>query len=100
MLAVLEVILVALDLYWWVIIGSVVFSWLYAFNIVNGRNAVVAGIGNFLYQATEPLLRPIRRFMPNLGTIDISPIVLLLLLMLVQRVLILYVAPAIMRAGI
>ncbi len=69
------------------------FSWLFAFNIVNGRNPVVAQIGNFLYQATEPALRPIRRFLPNLGTIDISPIVLLLGLMLLQRVIILYLYP-------
>ncbi|MBK8456349.1 MAG: YggT family protein [Phyllobacteriaceae bacterium] len=100
MLAVLEVVLFALDLYWWIIIGSAVFSWLYAFNVVNGRNQFVAAVGNFLYQATEPVLKPIRRFMPNLGTIDISPIVLLLLLMLVQRFLILYVAPAIVHAGV
>ena len=100
MLAVLNVALLALDLYWWIIIGSVVFSWLYAFNVVNPRSPFVAGVGNFLFQATEPLLKPIRRFMPNLGTIDVSPIILLLALTLVQQLLVLYVAPAIIRAGI
>lgn len=100
MLAVLEVILFAIDLYWWIIIASAVFSWLFAFNVVNGRNAFVAAIGNFLYQATEPALRPIRRFLPNLGTIDISPIVLLLLLMLVQSFIIRYLWPAIANAGL
>ncbi len=93
MRAILDVLLVVIDLYWWIIIASAVFSWLFAFNIVNGRNPVVAQIGNFLYQATEPALRPIRRFLPNLGTIDISPIVLLLGLMLLQRVIILYLYP-------
>ena len=100
MLAVLNVALIALDFYWWIIIGSVVFSWLHAFNVVNARNPFVASVGNFLFQATEPLLKPIRRFMPDLGTIDISPIVLLLGLTLVQQFLVIYVAPAILRAGI
>ena len=89
MRAILDVLLVVIDLYWWIIIAAAVFSWLFAFNIVNGRNPVVGQIGNFLYQATEPALRPIRRFLPNLGTNDISPIVLLLGLMLLQRVIIL-----------
>ncbi len=73
MRAILDVILIALDLYWWVIIASAIFSWLFAFNVVNPRNQVVSQIGNALYQMTEPVLRPIRRFMPNLGGLDLSP---------------------------
>src|SRR5690606_41678296 len=68
----------AIGIYWWIIIASAVFSWLHAFNVVNTRNAFVAAVGDFLYRMTEPALRPIRRFLPDLGGIDISPIVLLL----------------------
>ena len=68
------------DIYWWIIIASAIFSWLYAFNVVNPRNQFVGTIGNMLYRLTEPALRPIRRFMPDLGGIDISPIILLLVL--------------------
>ncbi len=67
----------ALDFYWWIIIASAIFSWLYAFNVVNMGNPFVAGVSNFLYQMTEPVMRPIRKILPNLGTIDISPIVVL-----------------------
>lgn len=93
MRAILEVILLALDLYVWIIIASAIFSWLYAFNVINARNQFVGMIGNFLYQLTEPVLRPIRRYMPNLGTIDISPIVLILLIFLLQRIIALYIYP-------
>jgi YggT family protein len=93
MRAILDVILIALDLYVWVIIASAIFSWLYAFNVVNPRNQVVATIGNALYQMTEPLLRPIRRFMPNLGGLDLSPIALLLLIFLLQRLIAYYLYP-------
>jgi len=93
MRAILDVLLVALDIYTWIIIASAIFSWLFAFGVVNPRNQVVSTIGDALYRLTEPALRPIRRFVPNLGGLDISPIVLLLLIFLVQRIIILYVYP-------
>ncbi len=93
MLAVIEVILVALNLYMWLVIASAVFSWLFAFNIVNPRNQFVGMIGQFLYAVTEPVLRPIRRVVPTLGAVDISPVVLLLIIFLIQRVLVRYIAP-------
>lgn len=93
MRAILDVILIALNIYVWIIIASAIFSWLYAFNVVNSRNPFVATIANFFYQATEPLLRPIRRFIPDLGSIDVSPIVLLLGIYLIQRVIIYYIYP-------
>lgn len=93
MRALLDVILVVIDLYVWVIIISAVFSWLVAFNVVNQRNQVVGTIGNILYQLTEPVLRPLRRNLPSLGAIDISPIVLILLLFLLQRIIVLYIYP-------
>ncbi len=93
MRAILDVILLILDLYVWIIIASAILSWLFAFNVVNPRNQFVATIGNILYQLTEPLLRPIRRVMPNLGAIDISPIILLLGIFLLQRIIVLYLYP-------
>ena len=93
MRAILDIVMIALDLYRWIIIFSAIFSWLYAFNVINSRNQFVASVGQFLYQATEPALRPIRRMMPNLGTIDISPIILYLLFLLLQRIITLYVYP-------
>ena len=87
MRAILDVLLLALNLYTWIIIASVIFSWLFAFNVVNSRNQFVGMVGQFLHQATEPALRPIRRFMPNLGSIDISPILLLLIVFFLQQLI-------------
>ena len=93
MIALISTIDLALSLYWWVIIASAVFSWLYAFNVVNPRNEFVGTIGNMLYRLTEPALRPIRRFMPDLGGIDISPVILLLIIYFVRQLLWTTVAP-------
>ncbi|MFM8607046.1 MAG: YggT family protein [Hyphomicrobiales bacterium] len=93
MRALLDVILIALELYSWAIIVSAVVSWLVAFNVVNMRNEVVRSIAMGLYQITEPALRPIRRILPNLGTMDISPIILLLLIMLIERIIRMYIYP-------
>lgn len=67
-----------INVYFWIILASVVLSWLVAFNIVNRSNPFVRQVGAALERLTEPLLRPIRRFLPDLGGIDISPIVLLI----------------------
>ena len=93
MRALLDVILIALELYSWAIIISAVVSWLVAFNVVNMRNEVVRSIAMGLYQITETALRPIRRILPNLGTMDISPIILLLLIMLIERIIRMYIYP-------
>ena len=96
MLALIQTIVMALDLYWWVIIVSAIFSWLYAFNVVNSRNQFVGSIGNMLFRLTEPALRPIRRFIPDLGGIDISPIILLLILFFLRQFLLTTVAPLVL----
>lgn len=93
MLAILDVLNIALNLYIWIVIASAIFSWLYAFNIVNPQNQFVGMIGQALYNLTEPALRPIRRFMPDLGGLDISPIILILLIYLIQAVMIRYLYP-------
>ena len=76
-----------ITLYIWILIAAAILSWLVAFNVVNARNPVVANIGEFLYRITEPALRPIRAFLPNLGGIDISPVILILLLLFLQRII-------------
>ena len=84
----------ALGIYWWIIIGSAIFSWLYAFKVVNPRNQFVGTVGDFLFRATEPALRPIRRVLPDLGGIDVSPIVLLLVIFFLRQFLYTSVMPA------
>jgi len=74
-----------ITIYIWLLIGSAVLSWLIAFNVVNTRNPIVSNIGEFLYRVTEPLLRPIRSLMPNLGGIDVSPVILILALLFLER---------------
>lgn len=95
MRALLDVLMLALQLYVWLLIASAIMSWLVAFNVVNLRNDFVRSIWNFLYQITEPALRPIRNILPNLGGIDISPIILLLIIFFIQRVIQLYLYPAV-----
>jgi YggT family protein len=88
MLAIFDVILAALWIYWWIIIAAAVMSWLIAFNVVDTRNRFVYTIADILHRLTEPALRPIRQFMPNLGGIDISPIILLLIIYFIQQLII------------
>lgn len=80
MTALFEVILAVIGLYKLVLIASIVLSWLFAFNLVNMHNRFVAGLAEVLFRLTEPVLRPIRNFLPNMGAVDISPIVVFLLL--------------------
>jgi len=93
MRALFLVIDLALELYLWIVIIAVIFSWLVAFNVVNMRNPNVAMIGDFLYRITEPALRPIRNFLPNLGGIDISPVILFLIIIFIRYVIALYILP-------
>lgn len=76
-----------IDIYMWLLIASAILSWLVAFNVVNTSNRIVYAIGDFLYRITEPALRPIRRLLPNLGGLDISPVVLILLLIFVRNLI-------------
>jgi len=80
LLTLAQVAVFILDILWWLVIIAVIMSWLIAFNVVNLSNQFVATIYDVLSRLTEPLLRPIRNYMPNLGGIDISPIVLLLII--------------------
>lgn len=93
MLALFRTIDFALEIYIWIIIASAIFSWLHAFNIVNSRNQFVASVGNFLFRVTEPALRPIRRFMPDLGGVDISPIILFIIIYFIRQLMWTSIAP-------
>jgi YggT family protein len=93
MRAILDIFLFVLDMYVWLLIASAIMSWLIAFNVVNTRNQFVAMVMDFLYRITEPVLRPIRNRMPDLGGLDISPIILILIIMLIQRVIAYYIYP-------
>lgn len=93
MRAVLDVVLLALQIYVWILIASAVLSWLIAFNVINTRNQFVSTVWEALYRVTEPVLRPIRERLPNLGGLDISPIILLLIIYFLQSVIIRYIYP-------
>lgn len=96
MYALLWLIDTALKIYIWVLIIAAVFSILTAFNILDTRNRLVWTVGDFLWRATDPALRPIRRFLPDLGGIDLSPLVLILLLQAARIFLATTVAPALL----
>jgi YggT family protein len=85
--AVLWLINTILQLYIWVLIIQAILSWLIAFNVVNTYNRFVYTLHDTMNRLTEPLLRPIRRILPNLGGIDVSPIILIVLIMFLQRLL-------------
>ena len=93
MRALFLVIDLALEIYIWLLIAAAILSWLVAFNVVNTRNPLVSTVGDVLYRLTEPVLGPIRRRMPHTGGIDLSPIVLFLGLLLLERIIIYYVYP-------
>ena len=93
MRAVLDIVLLVLQIYIWLLIAAAVLSWLVAFNVVNTRNQVVHMIGDMLFRLTEPLLRPIRSMLPNLGGIDVSPVILILLILFLENGIVRYVYP-------
>ena len=78
-------LLTVIDMYMWIVIIGVVLSWLVSFNVVNQSNRFIYIVGDFLFRATEPALKPIRRVLPSLGNLDLSPVALILLLMFAQR---------------
>lgn len=93
MAAVLDVIMVVLQLYWWIVLIMIIMSWLISFNVINTRNQFVESVWRVLNQLTEPVLRPIRRVMPNFSGLDLSPIILFIILFFIERVIIYYIYP-------
>jgi YggT family protein len=87
MLAVIATLNFIINIVWFLIIASAIFSWLYAFNVINTRNEAINMIGRSLYQVTEPIYRPIRKILPNMGGLDLSPLVVLVILFFLQQLL-------------
>ena len=89
-------LVLVIDLYIWVVIAGALLSWLIAFNVVNTQNRFVYSVADMLYRITEPALRPIRSVLPNLGGIDISPVILILFLLFIRDVVLLgWILPAV-----
>ena len=95
MIAIFYLVLQIIKLYSYVVIANVIISWLIAFNILNTQNRFVYSILELTYRLTDPILNRIRRFLPSLGSLDISPIILLLLIWFIEMCMKLYIAPLI-----
>jgi len=93
MIALLSTVIYALDIYKWILIASAIFSWLYAFKVINSGNQFVNGLGRFFYAVTEPVLKPIRRFLPDMGGIDISPIIVFVAIFFIEQLIIFNLMP-------
>ncbi|MDA8937366.1 YggT family protein [Candidatus Pelagibacter sp.] len=95
MIAIFYLVLQILKLYSYVVIANVLISWLIAFNVLNTQNRFIYSILEMTYRLTDPILNRIRQFLPNLGSLDISPIILLLLIWFIEMCMKLYIAPII-----
>ena len=84
----IQLVLAVINIYVWVLVASVVLSWLIAFGVMNTSNRFVHSIGEIIYRVTEPALRPIRNILPNMGNVDLAPVVLILLLWFVENMFI------------
>ena len=96
MIAIFYLVLQILKLYYYVVLANVLISWLVAFNVLNTQNKFVYSILEMTYRLTDPMLNRIRRFLPNLGTLDISPVILLVLIWFVEMCMHLYIKPMIL----
>ena len=95
MIAIFYLVLQILKLYYYVVLANVLISWLVAFNVLNTQNKFVYSILEMTYRLTDPILNRIRRFLPNLGSLDISPVILLVLIWFIEMCMKLYIAPMI-----
>ena len=96
MIAIYYLVLQVLKLYYYVVIANVVISWLVAFNVLNTQNRFVYSVLEMTYRLTDPILNRIRRFIPNLGSLDISPVILLVLIWFIEMCMYLYIKPMIL----
>jgi YggT family protein len=85
--ALLSTISLILSLVWWVFLIMIIMSWLISFNVINTRNQFVASVWRALYQVTEPILRPIRRILPPMGGLDLSPVIVFVIIFFLQRLI-------------
>jgi YggT family protein len=91
----IEVLIILLDFYWYIVIAAVIVSWLIAFNVINTRHQAVGMITDMLYRVTEPVFRPIRNLLPNLGGLDLSPLLVLLIIYVLRAWLHDYILPVV-----
>lgn len=85
---ILDILIMLMDLYWWVIVGSVVLSWLMVFGVINANHPYVRSLWQLFYSFTEPLQKPIRRMLPDTGAIDVSPLFLLIGLSILRHIVV------------
>jgi YggT family protein len=88
LLALLQIVQLLLNLVWWVIVIQAILSWLIAFNVINTHSDFVRSVWNALQRITEPMYRPIRRILPDFGALDLSPLVVLLILYILQNIVV------------
>ena len=93
MRALLDVIMLVLQLYWYVVLAMIIMSWLISFGVVNTRNQFVSQVWRILNQLTEPVLRPIRRWLPSFSGLDLSPLVLFIIIYFIQQIILRYIYP-------
>ena len=93
MRALLDLILLVLQIYWYIVLVMIIMSWLVAFNVVNTRNQFVNQVWRILNQLTDPVLRPIRRMLPNFSGLDLSPLVVFVAIYFIQQVIARYLYP-------
>ncbi len=93
MRALLDVIMLVLQLYWYIVLAMIIMSWLISFGIVNTRNQFVAAVWRILNQLTDPILRPIRRRLPSFSGLDLSPLILFLIIFFIQQIIVRYIYP-------
>jgi len=85
--AILQTLSFILQIVWWIFLIMIIMSWLISFNIINTRNQFVASVWRALNQITEPILRPIRRILPNMGGLDLSPLVVFVIIFFLQNLI-------------
>ena len=94
--ALIYLIYTVINLYMWAIIITIIMSWLVQFNVINSRSPVVHTIGNFLNRVTEPVLGRIRNLLPEMGGIDLAPLIAIIALVFLERLLLMDIAPALL----
>ena len=99
MLTVFQIILVLLNILWWIIVVQAIMSWLIGFNVINTHNEFVRSVWLALERITEPLYRPFRRILPNFGALDLSPMVVLLIVALLSNIVIPNMMDSLHQAG-
>lgn len=99
MLSIYQILQVLLDVLFWIIMIQIIISWLFAFNVINHQNDFIRQLVRGLDSLTEPIYRPIRRILPDFGGIDFSPMVVLLLIGILQRILLPNIFASLMGAG-